>query len=54
MALRLFQEAGRDRHVSARHLQHLEGLFGPAPVKEWCTPEPRGPRAGPEGLPLPK
>ena len=42
MAQRLLQDASRDRHVSVRQLKHLEGLFGPAPVKEWCPSEPRG------------
>ena len=35
MAARLLQEAGRNRKVSTKQLEHLKSLFGPEMSKEW-------------------
>lgn len=42
MAARLLQEAGRNRKVSTRQLEHLRSLFGPVMSKEWYRNRPQG------------
>ena len=42
MAGRLLLEAGRNRKVSTRQLEHLKSLFGPQTSKEWYKNKTKG------------